>query len=134
MFELRLNQGAALLLKAVAPLIDLADFANVSPDKVFLLIAGNSMISEGDFVMLWIPELTFACVICNVHGSFVLNLGRLYSNLNRAGDDGEDLISFVTVNSEFFPFAFVVVDFENHVDLDIEASIGQDIIRPTKKC
>ncbi|KAM5554598.1 hypothetical protein ABKV19_022811 [Rosa sericea] len=36
--------------------------------------------------------------------------------------------------SEFFPFAFAVVDSENHVNLSTEASIDQEIIRPTKKC
>ncbi|KAM5563940.1 hypothetical protein ABKV19_018518 [Rosa sericea] len=36
--------------------------------------------------------------------------------------------------AEFFPFAFVAVDFETHVNLDIEVFIGQEIIWLTKKC
>ncbi|PRQ57048.1 hypothetical protein RchiOBHm_Chr1g0343991 [Rosa chinensis] len=41
---------------------------------------------------------------------------------------------FYLLSTEFFPFAFVIVDFKNHVNLDIEASIDQEIIRRTKKC
>ncbi|XP_024160937.1 proliferating cell nuclear antigen [Rosa chinensis] len=117
MFELQLNQGAVLLRKAVAPLVDLADFADVeiSPEEVILLTAGNPAISEEDFVVLRIPESTFARFVCDFAGSFVLNLRRLYSNLNRAGDDdaltihgddGDDLIGFVTVNSGTGEFGF----------------------------
>jgi hypothetical protein len=109
MFELRLNQGAVLLRKAVAPLVDLANYADVeiTPEEVIVLTSGNPTISEV-LALLRIPDSTFVHLRCDDPRSFVLNLGGLYFNLNRSGDDdeltihgddGDDLIGFVTVNS-----------------------------------